>query len=295
MAQYQFGRGGAVARANSKGGEFSSFRSASGREYIWQPDPNVWAGQSPILFPIVGSLKDDRVLIGGKPYSMFKHGLIRGHEFELERRGEDFVQLVFHSTPEMLERYPFAFSVHITHTVRADGFDTEFLVDNRSAHEMPMCIGGHPGFICPMNPGEQFTDYQLVFERPETGETTLAPKGYLVTGTEKLDGFVQGNTLPLDHRLFDERDALIFNGLNSREVRLVHRETGKGLSFSFPKFEALGVWTAPFKNAGYVCLEPWQGIPALVDESGNFEDKPHVQMVRPGESYKLGYSMRILE
>ncbi|MDD4808354.1 MAG: aldose 1-epimerase family protein, partial [Oscillospiraceae bacterium] len=71
--------------------------------------------------------------------------------------------------------------------------------------------------------------------------------------------------------------------------------TGKGLEFDFHNFDALGVWSAPNKNAPYVCLDPWCGLPAYHDETGNFEDKPYVKILEPGTSFKVGYSMTVID
>ena len=35
----------------------------SGYEFLWQGNPTVWNGQSPILFPIIGKLLNDNTFI----------------------------------------------------------------------------------------------------------------------------------------------------------------------------------------------------------------------------------------
>ncbi len=285
---------GARAKFRSTGGELTSFVPAGGKEMIWHGDPKVWASHSPLLFPIVGSAVEDTIRIAGKPYPMKKHGFTRAMEFQKARIGEDFIELTIEETPETLTNYPFQFTLHIVHAIDVKGFSTTFVVDNRSDRDMPMCIGGHPGFVCPMREGERFEDYELEFPYAEDGENSLAPGGGIITGKERLPALAGGMRLPLTHAYFDEKDALILTNLASRSVKLVHKDTGKGVFFSFPKFDALGVWSAPGKNAPYVCLEPWSGIPALQGESGNMEDKPYVRILKPGESYRTGYSAMVI-
>ena len=42
------------------GAELCSFKSLkTGKEYIWQADPSIWGSHAPVLFPIIGCLKDD--------------------------------------------------------------------------------------------------------------------------------------------------------------------------------------------------------------------------------------------
>ena len=51
-------------------------------EYMWCADEKYWARTSPVLFPIVGSLKDKSYKLDGKVYQMNQHGFARDCEFE---------------------------------------------------------------------------------------------------------------------------------------------------------------------------------------------------------------------
>ncbi len=292
MATYTLIQNGASLAVESLGAELFSY-TAAGKEYIWQGDPSIWHGHGPVLFPIVGSLKDETIKIEGQSYHMRKHGFLRRMEFALEKKTEDSLQFTTHATPETRAMYPFDFTARITYTVEENGFSATFRIQNDSGRTMPMCIGGHPGFICPLKEGEAFTDYVLKFPNPEQGRNMLCPNGYIITGEETLKEF-HIDTLPLKYEYFSEKDALILAGLKSRSVRLLHKTTGRGIEFSFPGFDVLGVWSAPGKYAKYVCLEPWCGLPAFEDETGNFEDKPYVKFIGPGRDLEVSYSMRIL-
>ncbi len=294
MAQYELRYKKTVAKVKSLGGEFCSFVPENGKEYIWQGDPSVWVGHSPILFPVVGSTVDNTVKIGSVPYPQKKHGSIRKREWKVGKRGEDFIEMVFESDEETKKEFPFDYAAHIVHTISENSFSTNFVIENKTDQVMPVCIGGHPGFNIPLYEGEAYTDYALKFECVEDGKNSLAPNGYIITGTEYIDGFKNSDTLPLNHGLFDDRDALIFADIRSRSVKVVNK-AGKGIRFDYPKFDALGVWSAPGKNANYVCLEPWCGLPAIEGESGNMEDKPYVKFIKPHESFKVGYTMTILD
>ena len=159
------------------------------------------------------------------------------------------------------------------------------------------CIGGHPGFACPMNAGEQFSDYKLVFEKVENEDviyTTNYGGGYIDAALPVVDKLKNTNEWPLRHEDYDV-DALLTKKLQSRKVRLVHNTTGKGIEFDFTGFNALGVWTPPGKKAPFVCIEPWNGLPAHLGESGNFEDKPYAITLGVGEEYTVGYSVKVIE
>ena len=44
-----------TASIDTLGAQLISMKDASGKEYIWQRDPAVWARCSPLLFPSVGN------------------------------------------------------------------------------------------------------------------------------------------------------------------------------------------------------------------------------------------------
>lgn len=283
------------AEVQLRGAQMASFKGRDGREVIWQADPLVWAQHAPVLFPVCGSVPDGQFTIEGKPYPMTKHGFTRNPDFTVVRQGDDFVELMLDPTEESRLMYPFQFAFHVIYTLVENGYTTTFLVENRDERPMPFCVGGHPGFICPMEPGAAFDDYQLVFPEKEDGRNSLAPGGYLINGSEYLPGFHGAQVLPLNHDLFDQRDALIFTGLKSRSVDLVHRSSGRGIHFTFPKMEVLAVWSKPGANADYVCLEPWHGMPSVVGESGRMEDKAFVTMLAPGRCWQGSFTMTLVD
>ncbi|MCT0221434.1 aldose 1-epimerase family protein, partial [Lactiplantibacillus plantarum] len=55
---------------NEAGAELSSVKSSDGIEYMWQADKTFWGRHAPVLFPIVGRLKDDQYTVAGQAYHM---------------------------------------------------------------------------------------------------------------------------------------------------------------------------------------------------------------------------------
>jgi galactose mutarotase-like enzyme len=262
---------------------------------MWQSDPEVWKGCSPVLFPAIGGLKDGGATIDGVFSEVPRHGFARGMEFEVAEQGEDFTRFAVKENEETLKVFPFAFELTITHRFLKNGFETRFEVENRSDKEMPFLMGGHPAFICPMKEGEQFEDYVLHFEKPETCGTTLCDgPGHSLTKAVPMELGEDNRTLSLRYADFDKLDTFILSGLNSRKVDLVHKDTGKGIRFSFD-MDVLAIWTSPGKHAPYLCIEPWQGGPAYADETGRFEDKPYHVSLGVGQAYSCGYKMEILD
>ena len=294
MEYLQISNGKCTASVWLKGAQLASFKAADGREVMWQADPAVWPNHAPVLFPVCGSTRDNKISIDGVDYPLPKHGFTRSPIFEVAAQSEGQVDVVLKANEETKKMYPFDFEFHVIYTLNDAGYTTTFRVVNCSDKVMPFCVGGHPGFIVPMHEGESFTDYQLVFPQVEDGRNSLAPNGYLIDGSEYLDCFHDTDTLPLDHALFDARDALLFTELKSRSVKLVNKKTGKGLRFDYPDMEVLAVWTKPGANADYLCLEPWHGMPSEVGDSGRFEDKPFVTMLQPGCAWTGSFTMTLI-
>ena len=286
---FELKKGGLRAAARTLGGELVSLRDGSGREHIWEGDPAFWSGQNPILFPIVGALKEGKVDIGGTVYEMGRHGFARGMEFAPAEQGEDFVTLELRETEDTLKCYPFPFSLKVTHRLLEDGFATTFSVTNTGTAPMPFCVGGHTAIR--ISEGADFEDYELVFDVPEQADShLLTPQGII-----RHDGrrtMLNGGITPLDYDTFAQLDTIIFSMLRSGNVSLVHRETGRGLRLDFHEFPMVAFWTKP--GAPFLCLEPWQGCAAWDNETGKFEDKPFCAILQPGGEKALTYAFHIL-
>ncbi len=288
---FELKKGSLRAVARTKGGELVSLQDGDGLEYIWQGDPAFWSGQNPVLFPIVGSLKDGRVDIGGKTCEMGRHGFARGSEFAPVEQGEDFVTLELRESGDTLARYPFPFSLKITHRLLEDGFSTALTVKNTGAAPMPFCVGAHTAIRCPLQPGERFEDYELLFDEPERADShLLSPQGIILHDGRRP--MLDGSRMALDYRTFEEMDTVIFSMLRSGKVSLLHRETGQGVQLDFHEFPMVAFWTKP--GAPYLCMEPWQGCAAWDNESGKFEDKPFCVTLEPGREKSLTYAFHIV-
>ena len=291
--QFSLSGHGAGATIDSTGGELTGYRK-NGIEYVWQGDPAYWSGHAPVLFPIVGALKDEGIRIDGASYKIPKHGVARKREFTLEEKREDSAVFSLRPDAQSLTIYPYQFALHVTHRLMENGFQTTYAVTNEDKREMPFCIGGHPAFRCPLEHNESFEDYVLLFDKNETVPALYTDGGTLLSRATAVRLMRDGNRIPLRYSDFD-MDAFILDGLASRAVTLLHTPTGKGLRLTFDGYSALGVWTPPGKNAPFICLEPWAGLPALTDETGEFLDKPYVMVLKPGETKLFQYAMEIIE
>lgn len=290
--EYELRRGGMRALVTDKGGELIGLWDGEGTQYIWEGDPQFWAGRNPNLFPIVGSLHNGSVRIGGGTYQMRRHGFARDKDFHLVQQAGDAVTLELTPDEDTLARYPFHFSFRVTHKLLDNGFSTTFLVRNAGEVPMPYCVGGHTVFRCPPRPGEDYDDYRLIFDQVEdVASPTITPQGDITfrETVRLLDGT---DTLVPDHDRICAMDTFVFQGLKSTGVTLRSQKTGRGIRLDFPGFPMVAFWTV--RDAPYLAMEPWHGCASLEGESGEFTQKPHCITLAPGEEKALTFTVTLV-
>ncbi len=272
------------------GGELISYKN-DGKEYIWTGDPAYWNGHAPVLFPFVSALKDWKVKFNGVEYSLTtKHGFSRKSEFELVDISEKEATFELVPNEKIAAQYPFNFSLKVTHTLADDGYTTKYTVKNNDSKDMYFCIGGHAGYCV----DGSCEDYDLIFEKEENLDMYYTDKESLFDESYKLDKKIVGNKYEIKYDDFDV-DAIVLKNTASKKVTLLNKKTQKGMEFIFNGFENLTLWTPPKKQAPFFCLEPWNGLPAFVNETGNFEDKPGCITLEPGKEYSVSYSIKCIK
>lgn len=278
-----------TAVCTERGGELISF-ICGGVEYVWTGDAKYWPGQAPHLFPAVCTSLNNSVTYDGTPYPMKKHGIVRGEAFRVVELSPDGVVFENRWNDETLKSYPYRYTFRVSHRISDTGFVTEYTVYGED--DMIFCIGGHPGFVCPLPDGGSFEDYRIRFNNAKGAVMSLTENGYMDPSIPKLRR-IKDNVLPLKYSDFD-RDAMIIENLPVKKLDLVSAVSGHGIRFAFDGFNALGIWTPIGKDAPFICLEPWNGLPASVTESGRAEDKKYAVTLKAGEKYSVSYSMTVI-
>lgn len=294
IMEFIISKGDAVAKCTSVGGELISFVKNS-TEYVWYGHAEHWSGQAPCLFPVVCRAKDDCVIIDGEAYPMKKHGFARKADFTPIEVTPSSVTFRLSQSDATKACFPFDFDLDITHSVTDDSFTTEYKVTNKSDKSMPFCIGGHPGFNCPLFEGDSFEDYSLIFD-DATGAVAhncdLDAGGYMSPDMPELD-YIKDGKFDLRYNCFDF-DAVVVENLPVKKVNLVNRNTGKGVRFEFDTFDAIGFWTPIKMGSPFICLEPWNGLPGGTNETSEFSSKKYVKTLAPGESFTTAYKASII-
>jgi galactose mutarotase-like enzyme len=273
-----------------KGAELQSIYHKGHRlEYLWNGDPAIWGKHSPLLFPFVGTLKDNTYYYQDKAYSMGRHGFAREMEFQVEEQGPDAITFLLVSNEETRAKYPFEFELRVIYRLAPNGLATTYEVKNNSEEDIWFSIGGHPAFKAPLVEGTTYTDYYLEFEEKETAPRwPISDEGLIKPQTEEL--LVNTNKLPLEKSLF-YRDALVFKNLSSTTVALRSDKTARGLEFDFADFPFLGIWAA--KDADFVCIEPWCGIADSTNADQQLTHKEGIQQLEPDSIFERTWTLAI--
>lgn len=271
-----------------KGAELASvFNKKTELEYMWGADPAFWGKSSPVLFPIVGTLKDDVYNYRGKKYSLPRHGFARDHVFDVESQQKDAAVFLLKSSAATIEKYPFEFELRLRYTLDKDFVHLAYDIKNIGNDVQYFSIGGHPAFKVPLTSAVRYEDYFLEFNHAETAGRWPLAAG--LVKTEPVALLNNTKTLPLTRQLFSE-DAVVLKNLKSTVVSLRSKNDEHGLEFHFEGFPFLGIWAAP--NADFVCIEPWCGIADSVDHDQDFTTKEGIEKVSPKEVWSRAWKVK---
>jgi galactose mutarotase-like enzyme len=271
-----------------KGAELQSiFHKMHDIAYLWDGDPDYWSKRSPVLFPIVGTLKNDTFFYEGRNYHLGRHGFARDMVFEIEKKSQSEVIFLLRDSEQSLEHFPFQFELRIKYAVEKNKLIVEYIVKNPSEKPIYFSVGGHPAFKVPLIPGTTYSDYYLQFNKNELlSRWPITAEGLIEQ--KPVDIADDSNILPLTHELF-YKDALVFKHLKSSKVSLKSEKTGHGFEFDFSGFSFLGVWAA--RNANFVCIEPWCGIADNTETNQQIEDKEGINKISPDTSFARSWNV----
>lgn len=273
-----------TAQIKHMGAELCSLKNNENKEFIWHGNPNFWGKHSPILFPIVGTLKDNTYSYNGNQYQMTRHGFARDLFFDVVFETKNSVVFSLKATDETRKMYPFEFELQIIYTLEENKLFVEYNVINKEESQIPFSIGAHPAFSLDGN----FENYSLEFEKEENLEYHLLENDLVSNKKKSLE--LKNKKIDLNYPLF-ENDALIFKSLQSNSVTIL--ENSKPfLKVNFENFPSLGIWTK--KDAPFLCIEPWIGYSDTEEKFGNLFEKEGIHILDKNGTFDVNYSIEIL-
>jgi galactose mutarotase-like enzyme len=281
-----FASDGVSACVKADGAELYTLRDGSGLDYLWSAEP-VWPRHAPVLFPIVGRLRDDTLLHHGHRYRLTQHGFARDRRFDWAERSAIGCRLVLTDDSDTRALYPFGFRFEIAFTASGTSLRVEYVVSNTGDEVLPASMGAHPAFRWPLVPGTPKEAYALTFAAEESGPLRGVVGGLLTEANRPSP--IAGRHLALREDLF-AADALILPNPASRSVRYAAAE-GPALTVGWEGFTQLGLWSRA--GGDFLCIEPWQGMASPRDFDGDFVRKPWLMLISPGESRSAGYQVTL--
>jgi galactose mutarotase-like enzyme len=278
------------AKINSFGAELNSLKRVdTNLEYLWQGNPQYWNRHSPVLFPIVGRLKDDSYFYKNKKYSMTQHGFARDNEFLLTKQTDNYLEFKLENNEKSLEIYPFLFELYIGYELVDNKIIISYKVKNNSNEKMLFSIGAHPAFNWALNENEKKEDYFLEFENiKEIKRYFLNDKG-LVYESANLE--IKENKMFLTEKLF-QQDALVFNDINIKNITLKNINNQNFVKVNFDNFTYLGIWSKP-TGAPFICIEPWYGVADDINTNQNIENKKGMISLEKYEVFSTSYNIEL--
>lgn len=265
--------------AKEQGAELTSIKlKEDNSQYLWQGDPKYWKRHAPVLFPVVGKLKNDKTKINNKTYNMTQHGFARDMNFQVVDKSENSIKFQLDDNEKSIEKYPFKFRLNIEYTLNENRIAIQYIVKNMDDKKMYFSIGAHPAFKCPVLEEETIEDYYLEFEKNEITNSYRLEDGFVSNIPEE---FVIDEKINLSHDYFKD-GVYIFKELKSQKISLKSLKSKKSVTVEFEGFPYMGIWSVP-KNAPFVCVEPWFGITDAVDSIGEFAKKEGIQSLEPGQ------------
>lgn len=258
-------------------------------EYIWVGDVAFWSSHAPLLFPVCGRFFEAKYTCDGKTYEIPCHGFIRKAPLTLECINNTSICFRVESTEETKKIYPFDFVLKIWHILEGESIITRFEIENTGNVVLPATVGGHPGFNVPLGTEGNFEDYYLEFGKPcSPDQIEISPRG-LFTGKKTAYQLVDGNKLPLSHKLF-EVDGIFLSRMDST-VTLKSRRSTRSVTLEYPDMPYLGFWHPSACEAPFVCIEPWCGLPGYDGEMEDINTRHDMFHILPGKTQTAQFKM----
>jgi len=276
------------ATIKAKGAELCGFQTVPGLDLLWDGSPAVWPRQAPHLFPVVGRLHGDILRHQGQEYRMPPHGFVRGMDFKIVRLTREDCTLVLVDDETTRTLFPFAFELRINIALEGASLRVFYELINRGEEPLPANLGALPAFRWPLQPGFAKEDHRIKFEVPETGPIRRLVDGFLDEQPHPYQ--LVDRTLPLSDDLF-LNDTLVFEQLRSRKVRY-DAPGSPVIEFTWDGFQHLAIWGKP--GAGFVCIQPWRGMPGTASLDGEFTTRPGVTLIPAGQRRAYRYTVSVI-
>lgn len=262
------------------GGEPLSIKIGD-HEYLWHRDAKYWKSSAPVLFPTVGRLRGGEWCDGDVTYPMGNHGFAR-HQQMKALAMRDFAEFTLTDNEESRKSYPYSFTLRRRFKLAKNSILETITVTNTDSRDMHFGIGLHPGFMIPEGRA------RLSLELAEEPKRQLLSPAFLMADEDEPYALRDGKYIDLDNSLFDN-DAIILTGVKS--ATLESPDSERSVTVIFPDAKYVGFWQPDHSDAPFLCIEPWQSLPASDAPAGSpadqISERKGFVTLAPGASYNF--------
>lgn len=259
--------------------------------YMWKRDACQWANSAPILFPIVGAIKNDTCRIDGKEYHMTQHGFARHNEFEIKNQCQTEVTFTLVSNDEIIKQYPYLFELNVTYKLVENTLTCSINVKNKDHQTIYFQVGGHPAFACPFMENESSNDYYVEFSEYETRNQKIIDVAKRGMSHVELPFFDHEKRFFVRQQLFNN-DAIVIKDFKSENISIKSLNHQKSIVFHMQGFDHVGLWTAKHVG-GLLAIEPWVGHADYVDFDGEFKEKESCVALDTDKEFNVQFAVEI--
>lgn len=251
----------------------------NGINILWQRS-DLWSEQSPILFPNVGTLKDNIYEYNGNIYTSFVHGFVKSKKFTIKEQNETRVLLRLESNDDTKKIYPFEFVLEIEYEITDNSLVTRFKVTNNSISTMYFSLGIHPGFSywgvkCLLG------DFKLNIRKKlyDSVDFDLA----YVKGEHKET--LESISLPDFSKKLAVVRTLCYKNLKEVEFKGESHSINIENNMNYTAF-----WQKkPENNPEFLCVEGWCGFPDYINADKNIKNKKNLISLASGMDFNTCY------
>lgn len=271
-----------------KGAELQSILDKNAREWLWQGDPDIWSGQAPLLFPVIGRLGDGCYGHQGKIYKINKHGFARDMVFEMLTQNEESITFQLSDTAETRASYPFSFTLEVMYQLEGNKLRRKHRVTNRGQGKMYYELGGHDAYNLCFSDRETMSDCHFFLPKEESLSVWDFDENLMLSSVKREIPLTDAllSVKPCDYSL----DTLILDGLKERSVALLDGKGNTRIFMEFSDFPIFALWTADKAvDTNYVCMEPWTSLPDGGFMGRDLKDKQGVRSLNQGEEEEFSF------
>jgi len=245
----------------------------SGKQWIWNANPEFWGQRNPILFPIVGSTYDQKLHIDGNLYAIGNHGFTRHASFECIEQSDTKVVLQLKSSDHTLSQYPYEFTLEVEYRLNKSSIDIVYRITNDSNQMMPFNFGLHPAFMHSNNGVDGPIPIEFLGVEENLPDRILKQEGNQI--------------LYFTDEFFKSTPTLVLDQVKSSYVRL--HDKSDFLDVSVFGYRWLAFWKKP--KANFICIEPWHGHDDFVPFYGEFKDREGTLYLDSNKQFTTSYQI----